>query len=254
MIEWQEQALVVEATKFAEHDALVAMFTPTRGIVKAIVKGAFSKRQRAGLEPMTLVEARFQARLPEHLGRIAFETMTPYAVRMLDDPLKLTALSSLATLVKTSLPEHDPHPELFTALTHYLEHMAQTTEARHWLPAFIALEIHLLESLGFGLDLSRCAATGVREDLRYVSPKSGRAVSGAAGAEYAARLLPLPAFLQGADEAPDWHELADGLRMTGHFLEHWLFSAIHRPLPQLRERLASQVTRRAAGGTPLPFS
>lgn len=248
MIAWQEQALVVEALKFAENDALVAIFTPTRGMVKAVVKGGLSKRQRAGLEPMTLVEARFHARLPEHLGRMVCETVTPYAAQMLNDPLKLTALFSLAITVKTSLPDHDPHPELFAALTEYLEHMARASEARHWLPQFVGLEIHLLESLGFGLDLSRCAATGARENLRYVSPKSGRAVSAAAGAEYAAKLLPLPAFLQGGSHAPDWPELADGLRMTGHFLEHWLLSAIHRPLSPLRARLADQVGRHAGGG------
>jgi len=255
MIEWQEQALVVDAAKFAEHDALVAIFTPTRGMVKAIVKGGLSKRQRAGLEPLTLVEARFQSRLPEHLGRMTYEVVTPYAGRMLDDPLKLTALSSLAMLVKTCMPEHDPHPQLFTALTEYLEHMGQVAEARRWLPEFITLEIHLLEALGFGLDLSRCAATGTREDLRYVSPKSGRAVSAAAGEAYAAKLLPLPAFLQGGDPSPGWPELSAGLRMTAHFLEHWLLSAIHRPLPPLRARLAEQVGRLATAAhmKPSPY-
>jgi DNA repair protein RecO (recombination protein O) len=251
MIEWQEQALVVEAAKFAEHDALVTLFTPTRGIVKAIVKGALSRRQRAGLEPLTLVEANFQARLPEHLGRATLHILTPYAARVLADPIKLTAISSLATLMKTSLPEHDPHPELFEGVARWLETMLHTSEAQHWLPHYIGLEIAILEVLGFGLDLSRCAATGSREDLRYVSPKSGRAVSREAGAQYAAKLLPLPDFLRGATARTEWSELADGLRMTAHFIEHWLLAAIHRPLPPLRARLGEQVGRMATSHIPV---
>ncbi|MFO0109284.1 MAG: DNA repair protein RecO [Alphaproteobacteria bacterium] len=245
MIEWQEQALVLEAAKFAEHDALVTLLTPTHGNVKAIVKGALSRRHRAGLEPLTLVEANFQARLPEHLGRVTLEIITPYAARVLADPIKLTAISSLATLMKTSLPEHDPHPEIFGGVARLLEMMLHMSEAQHWLPHYIGLEIAILEVLGFGLDLSSCAATGSREDLQYVSPKSGRAVCRAAGAQYAAKLLPLPVFLREGTARPEWSELADGLKMTAHFIEHWLLAAIHRPLPPLRARLSEQVWRMA---------
>ena len=250
MIEWQEQALVIEAIKFAEHDALVTLFTPSRGIIKAIVKGALSRRHRAGLEPLTLVEANFQARLPEHLGRATLEIITPYAAMVLADPIKLTAISSLATLMKAGLPEHDPHPELFGGVLRWLEMILHMPEAQQWLPHYIGLEIAMLEMLGFGLDLSRCAATGSHEDLQYVSPKSGRAVSRTAGAQYAAKLLPLPVFLREGTARPEWSELANGLKLTAYFIEYWLLAAIHRPLPPLRARLGDQVGRMAADRIP----
>jgi DNA repair protein RecO (recombination protein O) len=79
-------------------------------------------------------------------------------------------------------------------------------------------ELDLLTSLGFGLDLTRCAATGDTADLAYVSPKSGRAVSRAAGHGYRDRLLPLPSFLI-SQAKPEREDVLAGLRLTGYFLD-----------------------------------
>ncbi|MCC7274603.1 MAG: DNA repair protein RecO C-terminal domain-containing protein, partial [Alphaproteobacteria bacterium] len=113
--------------------------------------------------------------------------------------------------------------------------------------------LDLLAELGFGLDLARCAATGTEADLVYVSPRSGRAVSRAAGAPYAARLLPLPVFLRDAGAAPDAAALRDGLVLTGHFLDGHVFQAIGRPMPEARARLVDRIARQATmGGSQAP--
>jgi DNA repair protein RecO (recombination protein O) len=58
---------------------------------------------------------------------------------------------------------------------------------------------------------------GSAENLLYVSPRSGRAVSAQGAAEYRDRLFPLPPFLRDGG-AGSWADIFDGLRITGHFL------------------------------------
>lgn len=229
--------------KFADHDAIMCVFSREHGIHKGVCKAALSKRHRSTVEPGNIVDARWSARLPEHLGNIQLDMESAIASRIMTDPLKLTTLGSLCALLKTTLPEHDPHPQMFDAVEEFLFHLADAQEPFEWLSNYISLEVRLLEELGFGLDLNECAATGSRENLTFVSPKSGRAVSEQAGAPYIDKLLPLPAFLRESVPTMGWHELADGLRLTSYFIEHWLLSAIHQPLSPVRGRLSQQVDR-----------
>jgi DNA repair protein RecO (recombination protein O) len=105
-----------------------------------------------------------------------------------------------------------------------------------------------LAVLGFGLDLSSCAATGAADDLAYVSPRSGRAVSRAAGRPYHDKLLPLPAFLV-SDTPAAPPEIAAGLALTGYFLHRHLLLPQGRNLPEARQRLAQRVRGVAAADT-----
>lgn len=243
MVEWRDRAIVLEAMKFADHDAILCVFSREHGIYKGICKAALTKKNRAQMEPGNIADVRWNARLQEHLGKIQLDVDVPIASRVMVDGLKLSALGAICTLLKSTLPEHDPHPQLFDAVEEFLHHMADTTETFEWLSHYIALEIRLLEELGFGLDLSECAATGVRDNLTHVSPKSGRAVSGVAAAPYLDKLLPLPDFLRDSSFAKGWAEAADGLRLSAHFIEHWLLQAIHQPLSPVRARLGQQVDR-----------
>lgn len=243
MVEWRDRAILLEAMKFADHDAIVTVFSREHGVHKGICKAALTKKNRSQMEPGNIADVRWNARLQEHLGKISLEVDMAIASRVMLDTLKLTTLGSVCSLLKATLPEHDPHPQLFDAVEGFLNHMAEADQPFEWLSHYIALEVRLLEALGFGLDLSECAATGLRENLTHVSPKSGRAVSGQAAAPYLDKLLPLPDFISKSTFAACWAEAADGLRLTGHFLEHWLLQAIHQPLSPVRARLSQQVER-----------
>jgi DNA repair protein RecO (recombination protein O) len=192
------------------------------------------------LQPGNLLRVTWRARLSEHLGGFNVELVEAHAARVLDDPRALAAIGSLSGLTRL-LPERDPHPELYAATLHVL---SAFDDARLWPALLVRWELQLLQELGFGLDLSECAATGADSELAYVSPRSGRAVSREAGQPYDRRLLKLPAFLQD-DAAPAAEEdIVAGFALTGHFLERDVLAPHGFVLPQARERLIALLARR----------
>ena len=149
------------------------------------------------------------------------------------------AIGTLAGLVKL-LPERDPHPELYATTLHLLRSF---NEPDIWPTLLVHWEFQLLAELGFGLDLSECAATGTAEELVYVSPRSGRAVSREAGAPYGDKLLPLPAFLLDATAPLGPADIAAGFALTGFFLERDVLEPHGLKLPPARERLLDLLAR-----------
>jgi DNA repair protein RecO (recombination protein O) len=161
----------------------------------------------------------------------------------MDDPLTLAGLSSLCALSRL-LPERDPHPSLFEVTLFVLGYL---DEPEVWPALMVRWELALLDELGFGLDLGACAATGSNDNLIYVSPKSGRAVSASAGDEYKDRLLRLPGFLaKGRQGAATLADVIAGLELTGHFLETRVFVPRNEPMPAARVRFRDLMLRRAA--------
>lgn len=233
----EDNGFILSASKFSEHDAIVSIFTREHGMVRGVFKGAQSKKNRALLEPGNLVQLAGSARLEEHLYKLTLESIISYPALVLSQRAKLAALSSICSLLHACLAERDPHPELFHPTHLFFELLSQENTLDSWMLAYIQLELLLLEATGFGLDLSQCAATGQANDLRYVSPKSGRAVSAHAGAPYHEKLLPLSPTLLAAPHASSPQHLRDGLRVTGHFLHHWLFESLGRNMPEIREQL-----------------
>jgi DNA repair protein RecO (recombination protein O) len=179
----------------------------------------------------------------EQLGALALELVRPTTSLLLDEPLKLTALSSACALLNSTLPEHEPCPELYVRVRGFTEALEHDPL---WVVRYIALEVELLARIGYGLDLSCCAATGVSEELVYVSPKSGHAVSAAGGMAYRDRLLRLPAFLLEPPEGlctlhpPSPSEIIDGFRLTGYFFDKYVFSAQRHAMPAARSRLVEK--------------
>lgn len=241
-MEWQAPAVVLDARPFGEGAAVVALLTEEHGRHAGLAKGGFSKSQRAVWQPGNLVEARWVARLADQLGAVSGELVHPAAALAMDDPLALALLSAACAVAEGALPDREPHPRSFQGLVSIISRLPRGAEAV--LPDYIRWEAELLAEIGYGLDLGRCAATGGSEDLVWVSPKSGRAVSAAAGEPYRDRLLRLPAFLLGlaghnSPSGPeDW--LA-GLRLTGHFLGKDAYGHHHRPLPAARGLLLDRV-------------
>ena len=191
-MEWSDRGIVLSARRHGESSAVVSALTAAHGRHAGLVRGA--KRAGGTFEPGNLVQLRWRARLEDHLGNFQAELMHSFAAAVLDDPLKLAALTSACALVDTALAERERHDKVFESLSGLLAALEQGTST-DWQGIYVRFEFDLLTDLGFGLDLSQCAATGRNDTLIFVSPKTGRAVSAAAGEPYRDRLLPLPGFL-----------------------------------------------------------
>ncbi len=237
-MEWQAPAVVLDVRPHGEGGAVVSLMTEAHGRHAGLAKGGASRAQAAIWQAGNLVEARWVARLADQLGAISGEMVHPAAALAMEDALALAVLRAATALAEGALPEREPHPRLFRGLVALVAALARGPEAA--LPDLVLWEAELLAELGYGLDLTRCAVTGSAEDLAFVSPRSGRAVSAAAAGAWRDRLLPLPAFLlgQGPSAPADW---AAGLRLTGHFLARDVFGIQHRPLPAARVLLADRV-------------
>jgi DNA repair protein RecO (recombination protein O) len=229
-MEWRDEGVVLGVKKHGESSVIVELLTRGHGRHLGLVRGGRSTRFQSLLQPGNSLLLEWRARLDEHLGAYAVEPLTLRAGRLIGSALALHGLSYLGALVRL-LPERDPHEALHEALTVIVDHL----DAAEVAPALIArFEARILAECGFGLDLEKCAASGVREDLIYVSPKSGRAVSATAGAPWRDKLLPLPAFLRGEEPPPLAADIADAFRMTGYFLERDLFGPRGLPMPDAR--------------------
>jgi len=241
-MEWDAPAIVLDARPYGEGDVIATVMTAEHGAHRGLARGGAARGRAAIWQPGNLVQIRWVARLAEQLGSFSGELVHPAAALAMDEPLHLAMLSAVCAIAEGALPEREPHPRVFDGLLHLIAHLQQ---GEVLLADLIRWETVLLAELGYGLDLSCCAITGETAGLAYVSPKTGRAVTAAAAGVWTSRLLPLPRFLVGGNEAApaDWR---DGLRLTGHFLERDAFGHHHRPLPQARQMLYDRVAARAA--------
>jgi DNA repair protein RecO (recombination protein O) len=234
MQDWTDAGIVLDARPHGESGAIVSLLTEEHGRHAGFVRGGQGRQMRPVLQPGNAVSATWSARLVEHMGHYALELTSANAARLLDDRARLAVLSSAAAVCDRALPEREPHPGLY----HGLLALIEALPGPHWGELYVQWELLLLRELGFGLDLERCAAGGANDRLAYVSPRTGRAVSLAAGEPYAERLLPLPDFLAGrGGGGPE--EVAMGLRLTAHFLARNVFDPQDRDLPPARKRLSS---------------
>ncbi|WP_303763273.1 DNA repair protein RecO [Sphingobium yanoikuyae] len=227
-----------------EHGAVARLLTPDHGLVAGYVRGGRSRALRPVLLPGNAVKAEFRARTEDQLASLTVELERSRAP-LLGEPLPAAAIDWACALTAAALPEGTPYPTLHEALDGVLGAVEAAPAARGWAAALVRYELLLLAELGFGLDLSRCAATGAADDLAFVSPRSAAAVSRAGAEGYEARLLPLPPFLlQGG--AGDWPQIMDGLRLTGFFLERSVLTERRADVMAARERLVDRLKRAVA--------
>lgn len=246
-MEWTDSGFVLATRRHGETSLIVEAFTASRGRHLGLVKGGRSARHRAVLQPGNRLRLTWRARLAEHLGHFTVEAEALNAAGIMQEPLALAALNTVNELVRL-LPERDPHEQLFSLFAEIVEGLP---DRAGWPGDLARFELRLLAELGFGLDLESCAATGASADLVYVSPKSGRAVSAAAGAPFADKLLPLPAFLRTDADLPEGPDnLLEAFRLTGFFLDRNIFGPRGIAAPQSRARLLrllQEARERAAG-------
>lgn len=234
-MEWADTALVIGRRRHGETSVILEAMTRAHGRHLGIVRGAHSRALQPVLQPGNTIEIVWRARLEEHLGVFSVELIESRTARLMEAPFALHALNHLSGMLHM-LPERDPHGGLFEMAETLVNHLDDRAIAADLLVRF---ELAILAEFGVGLDLERCALSGATEDLAYVSPKSGRAVSREAGAPWRDRLLPLPAFLfaDAGRRSPTPHDIAAAFRLTGHFLDRELFAPRGQLLPVARERL-----------------
>ena len=217
-MQWSDKAIIIGVRRHGETSVVAEVMTFEHGRHLGLVRGGRSRSMQPVLQPGNEVELTWRARLDEHLGEFKMEPVRLRAARLMEAATSVYGVQAMGALLRL-LPERDPHPHLYEALDVILENLHDPSDAGE---LFVRFEIAVLNDLGFGLDLAECVATGTREDLAYVSPKSGRAVSRAAGAPYADRMLALPGFLaQGG--AADHDSLLAAFRMTAFFLHRHVY-------------------------------
>ncbi|MCK0140929.1 DNA repair protein RecO [Aliiroseovarius sp. F20344] len=238
-MDWRDQGALLSVRKHGETSAIIEVFTKEHGRHAGVVRGGVSRKIAPILQPGAQLDVAWRARLEEHIGSYTVEPLRSRALVM-SDRTALAGLNAITALLGFALPEREPHPVLYERTQSMLD-LLGVNEA--WPTAYLKWELALLEELGFGLDLSECAVTGGRDELAYVSPNTGRAVSAEGAGEWADKLLPLPPELLGAGDGTLTNVL-DGLTTTGHFLTHGVAHALgDRPLPEARARFLDRLKR-----------
>ncbi len=246
MERWQDQGIVLSVRPHGENGAVVSLLTEEHGRHAGYVRGAHSTKGRGTLEPGNLVDVDWQSRVADQLGSFSLELSKNPTAHFISEPLKLGALQAACSLCDSALPEREGHPGLFYGLQALFEALGTDI----WGPSYVMWEVAFLRELGFSLDLGKCAAGGDPMDLIYVSPKTGRAVSEAAGRIYKEKLLGLPGFLSPAGGSGDDKEVMAGLKLTSFFLEHWVFAQHTKGIPEPRLRFEARFAKRVGQESP----
>lgn len=232
-MDWTDEGILISTRRHGETAAIIEVFTEGHGRHAGVVRGGAGRRLAPVLQPGNRLSLVWSARLEDHIGSFRVDPMASLSPAIMGDRAALAALASILALTLAALPERAPHGALYAATRDLVAALARAPD---WRERYACWELALLAELGFGLDLGRCALTGAEDDLAYVSPRSGRAVTRSAGAPWSERLLPLPRMLRVGGVAGAV-EVGQALSLTGHFLEARL--APHLPrgvLPPARER------------------
>lgn len=232
-MEWTGEGLLIGVRRHGETSVVAEAMVAGRGRCLGLVRGGRSTKLAATLQPGNTVQLVWRARLEDHLGTFTVELLEARAAALIADRTKLY-LSQLLCDHLRLLPERDPYDRLLAIALDLLDNAIDGA-------ALARFELVVLDELGFGLDLASCAATGVTDDLAYVSPRSGRAVSRSAGEPYKDKLLRLPRCLTDrGNGGPE--DLAAAFRLTGYFLAEHVWLPRRLEPPATRDRLVEMLT------------
>lgn len=239
-MEWRDQGILLRSRRHGETSVIIEVFTPERGRHAGIVRGGTSRKIAPILQPGAQLDLAWRARLEDHIGAFSVEPLRSRAAAAMASRQSLAGLNTVTALLCFCLPEREPHAPLYARTEALLDLLGDWDL---WPLAYLQWELALLEDMGYGLDLSACAVTGVTEGLTYVSPKSGRAVSAKGAGDWADKLLPLPDVLRGEGDASD-ADIAQGFAVTGYFLGTHLAADLgNKPLPDARARFVDAFNR-----------
>ena len=232
-MDWTDEGVVIAVRPHGETSAIVELLTREQGRHAGLVRGGRSRAMRPVLQPGNVVKAQWRARLADHLGSYQLEASELGAGAVMEDRLALAGLNAACALAVAALPEREAHPAVHDGFRVFL---AALDDIDVWPALYVRWEAGLLSDLGYSVDIRKCAVTGVTEDLTHVSPRTGRAVCREEAAPYEAKLLRLPGFLKGGGEVSEG-DIADGLALTGYFLERRVLWTVNRQLPEARTRM-----------------
>jgi len=236
-MEWASEGYVLSVKKHGETSAIIDVLTRDHGRHAGLVRGGAGRKLRPVLQPGNKIQVEWHARLSEYLGTFKVEALTSRAAELMEDRLMLSAINAMTAMAKETLPEREVHERVYDAFEILLRNL---NNPDIWPVLYVQWEAGLLQALGYGLDLSACAATGANDQLTHVSPRSGRAVSASAAEPYLDKLFALPQFMMGAPFAMA-EDIANGLSLTGYFLETRLQWGVNRTLPAARAQMIEQL-------------
>ena len=251
MPEWNDVGIVLSAKKYGEKGLIVNILTETHGRYVGWLNNYKTKNILSSVQPGNLVKVVWKSRIIEQMGNFKIELISSISGKIFDEKLKLQALTSLCSLLEKFLPERQIYSEVFNATKAFLDFIVINDEVdnEQWIKWYVKWEIGLLSSIGFSLDLKQCAVTGQKNNLHYVSPKTGKAVSGDGAGKFAPKLLKLPKFLGGAEVIGSsvHEEIIMGLNLTTYFFKNKLLSSINDTrlmnLPNPRDRLENMIKK-----------
>ena len=239
-MEWRDQGILLGTTPFGETAVIVDALTQKNGRVRAVLRGGQSRKFRPILQMGNILDITWRARLSEHMGSVQIDVIKSYP-EILDSRLTLAGVAALSSMLTTFVEDRDPQAQMFDATEKLYDLLIHPDM---WCVGYFYWELALLDALGFGLDLSKCVVTGDTENLLYLSPKSGCAVSRQAAGEWADRLLPMPRIVMEKDK--NISDVFDGLQVLSYF---WLNKVIPamgvKTMPKARERFIDIMQRHA---------
>ena len=238
-MEWRDTGILLSSRAHGESAAILEVFTREHGRHLGVMRGGTSRKIAPHLQPGAQLDLTWRARLEDHMGSFAAEPVRSRAASAMSGRLSLAALNAVTSMAGYALPERLPCPALYAATEHLLDLLGQMEV---WPLAYLRWEQGLLDELGFGLDLHRCAVTRTEEGLIYISPRTGAAVSAEGARDWAPKLLALPPILRGAGNgSPD--EVVSALWITGYFLDKHLAQDKSKPLPAARDALITRLQK-----------
>ncbi len=251
MPEWNDIGIVLSAKKYGEKGLIINILTETHGRYVGWVNNYKSKSILSNVQPGNLVKVFWKSRIIEQMGHFKIELISSISGKIFDEKLKLQALTSLCSLLEKFLPERQSYSEVFNATKAFLNalEIIDAVDNKQWIKGYVKWEIGLLSSIGFSLDLKQCAVTGQKNNLYFVSPKTGKAVSKDGAGEFAPRLLKLPMFLGGAKVIGSslHEEIIMGFNITTYFFKNKLLLSINdtriMSLPNPRDRLENMIKK-----------
>ena len=243
-MEWRSVGILLAARKHGETSLIIDTFCPGHGRYLGVVKGGASRKFAPILQVGAQLDLTWKARLQDHLGSFKVELVRARTVHAMSDRILAAGLTSVSTILSRVLPERQAYDSFYRTTEDLLDLLNQPNI---WPMAYLRWELELLTVLGYGLDLSKCAVSGSTEKLRYVSPRTGRAISEQAAGEWVSKLLHLPSIILKGSGNSD--SIIDGLKLTGYFLTKKVFNelSVRSPVSE-RQRFVDLLSQKASSG------
>jgi DNA repair protein RecO (recombination protein O) len=170
------EGIVLRSIRYGEADRILHLYTPYRGRVGAIAKGARRARSRFGgrLEPFFRLDLVLYEGRSELLTVTSVETVAAHA-RLREDAAALDGAARACEAVARVFDVGDPHAGVYHLLANELA-LLDRDPARAGRANALAFRLKLLLAAGFAPQLGACASCGEREHLVGFSGAAGGVV------------------------------------------------------------------------------